>query len=188
MAREIVVLASPLLAYRRLLSYSSSSIVVLGVASRVARDDCRDWFMWPDTSVLLLIIVLALSCYILATKCASNGNEMEVAVVVYPLGIQQIIRKKGEPYKLERAPYFIPRDRIVDCVVNERILAHKVESVVLLRLREEQAQVTKGGFALVEAFPSGAHMSYTDCLSRRSEIMIALEQTTASKEKNPAHY
>jgi hypothetical protein len=182
MAREIVVLASPLPAYRRLLPYSSSSIVVLGIASRVARDDGRDWLIWPDTSVFSLIIVLALSCYILATNCASNGNDMEVAVVVYPLGIQQVIRRKGEPSNLERAPYFIPRDRIVDCVVNERILAHKVESVVLLRLREEEAQVTEGGFTLVKAFPSGAHMSYTDCLSRRSEIMIALGKTTTDEE------
>jgi hypothetical protein len=87
-----------------------------------------------------------------------------------------------------RPPLFIPRDVILDVIVNEVILAHKVVSVVLFRILKTDAVqgirdaderppistlMKKGYIHLVPAFP-GVQMSFAECYNMRKELSAAL--------------
>ncbi|KAL7567726.1 hypothetical protein ACA910_012060 [Epithemia clementina (nom. ined.)] len=60
---------------------------------------------------------------------------------------------------------FVPRDEILDCVVNEQLLAHRVRNCLLLRLKNRRR--------LVEPFPT-LDLTYMECLKVRNEIMQGL--------------
>lgn len=66
-------------------------------------------------------------------------------------------------------PTTLKKGDIVDCVVSELVLPHKVASVVVFRLRPGGGDSMR----LVEAFP-GAELTYVECLVLRNEIMKSI--------------
>jgi hypothetical protein len=120
---------------------------------------------YPKLFDIFLIIFLL---YYLRPRKKAN---LERTVTMYPLGVQ-LSGPTG-------TPRFLPRDVVVDCVVTEVILAHKVISVVIFRVKGRN-----GTTELVDAFP-GMDMTYVECLTVRSKIMDCLQdsssrQTTAN--------
>lgn len=116
--------------------------------------------------------------YCMITKCFNNARSVEVGIVVYPIGIQTVSRKQGMSIPTGQAkPVLIPRDRIIDCVVVERLLFHRVSSVVLLRIRPS-AKNHPHPYVLLNVFPGINNMSHTQCLVLRAKILYALQTTT----------
>ena len=127
-----------------------------------------------ENELLPQILVVAFGCVVLVsalhyvgamgmTDSDGAGNK-GVAIMLYHVGVQLAIvtlRQGCESVLQQGKPRFIPRDQIVDCIVTEVILAHKIQNVVVLRLRHERK--------LVNAFP-GVDLTYTECCALRSEI------------------
>lgn len=80
-----------------------------------------------------------------------------MTIQLFPSGIQ--ISQGGST-----PPIFLFKDNILDCVVNEQILACRVRNRVVFRLKDSQQ---------VEAFP-GIDLPYMECLRLRHEIMTAM--------------
>jgi hypothetical protein len=115
-----------------------------------------------------------------STRRRTTG-EREIGIAVFPIGIQLFRRQKGS-LSLQNT-LFIPRDQFVDCIVTEHILSHRVESIVVLRIRPRKAQGPTEAFELIEAFPGGREMTYVECLSKRKEIMDATSAVISEKVK-----
>lgn len=102
--------------------------------------------------------------------------QRDIVVEIYPLGIQieTITQDRSTIPPSQRRTVgkaiFLPREVVVDCVVNEVVLGHKVLSQLLFRVR---CSSLKEGLAdtvrLVQAFP-GVEMTYVECLAMRAEI------------------
>ena len=68
-------------------------------------------------------------------------------------------------------PRFIPRDQIIDCIVTEVILAHRIQTTVVFRLQKKQNDLMQ----LVNAFP-GVDLNYSECAIIRSQIKTYLDR------------
>jgi hypothetical protein len=149
---------------------------------------------WPRFILLALGIITLLSATFSWTSSRATNKEQGVAVFIYPLGIQlatvvydvdqqqqHLVSGPQSFLDVKPGPFF-PRDQIIDCIVNEVILAHKVISVVVFRVRQRTESRTIGVshththafIKLVHAFP-GADMTYVECLAIRHEIMKELK-------------
>jgi hypothetical protein len=107
-------------------------------------------------------------------RSRTGDADVQVAVAVYPIGIQLVTKVNGVP---QGEPVFLARDEIRDCVVNEFILSYKVRSVVMFRVYRSNPETSKrASIRLVEAFPD-VDMNYTECLTARSKIMEYLQQS-----------
>lgn len=130
-------------------------------------------------------IIVAALCLVtlLVLNWVQHGavdNESQVTVTVYPMGVQLAKLQKLVPV---RPPLLIPRDLILDVIVNEVILAHKVVSIVLFRVLKEDANdlikppvstlLKEGRIKLVPAFP-GVEMSFAECQAMRRELSACL--------------
>lgn len=116
---------------------------------------------------------------------SSHGDEgMEISLTVNPLSVQIARSRRG---KIIGYPVLICRKDIVDIVVSELVLSHKVVSVVVLRIkaprhtgqdRSREIPVStllkQGNLKLQVAFP-GVEMSYMECMAMRQEICKALD-------------
>jgi hypothetical protein len=110
----------------------------------------------------LLALIAVLILMLLTPRGWPTPQQKQAVVTIYPLGVQlSSTQTKGKKR-------FIFREQIIDCVVNEVILVHKVINVVILRLCFRD-----GTIKLVDAFP-GVELSYKDCLIMRSQINEAL--------------
>jgi hypothetical protein len=108
----------------------------------------------------------------------------QVSVTVYPVGVQLARFSSGQPV---RPPMFIPRDVILDVIVNEVILSHKVVSVVLFRVWKQDGMeqtpdtdrppiaslLKEGRIHLIPAFP-GVELSFRECQIMRRELSVSL--------------
>ena len=110
-------------------------------------------------------------------------SACEATITVYPIGVQLARVKNSRPV---RPPLFIPRDVILDVIVTEVILAHRVVSVVFFRVfkrDEKQASdsaqppistlLKEGRIHLVPAFP-GVELSFSECQLMRREVSASL--------------
>jgi len=94
-----------------------------------------------------------------------NTTLGSVAVAVYPIGVQ--LMKRDVTGRCVQVPLFLPREDVLDCIVNEIILSQKVVSVAVIRVRGTASG--KSFCRLVESFP-GVEMSYEECLAMASLI------------------
>jgi hypothetical protein len=140
-------------------------------------DDIDTGIIAPGRTTItaLASACIALVCLYLSWRPRTGVDDVQVAVAVYPIGVQLVTRvnsvAKGEPV-------FLARDEIQDCVVNEFILSYKVRSVVMFRVYRSNPETSRkvSSIRLVEAFP-GVDMTYTECLTARSKIMEYLQQS-----------
>lgn len=119
---------------------------------------------------------------------SSRGDEgLEISLTVNPLSVQIATSRRG---KRIGYPVLICRKDIVDIVVNELVLSHKVVSVVVLRIKASghtgfalqdrnreipvPTLLKQGNLRLQVAFP-GVEMSYRECMAMRQEICKALD-------------
>ena len=190
--REIVVSGAPELRPRLLLY--AVAFIFIAIISLGGFDDanlivsyCSKWALGSTyaLSVLsfqrVLLATLLVGYFGFATFCRTGRGDGEMVIKVYPLGIQRVKRYKNNKKSgyLEQKPLFIPRNHILDCIVLEHVLATKVTSVVLFRIRtrSKEDSNTSNCTALVEAFPGAKEMSYVSCVALRAEILKALDET-----------
>jgi hypothetical protein len=102
------------------------------------------------------------SVFILISPIFRPLKLREASVTVFPLGLQLVTSYSN------KQPTLLLHQEIVDCIVNEVILAHKVINVILFRCYD-----AKGNIKLVQAFP-GMQLNYRDCLRIRSDLQEAL--------------
>jgi hypothetical protein len=115
---------------------------------------------------------ITLRCLYLWWRPRTGDDDVQVAVAVYPIGIQLVTSVNGVP---RGEPIFLARDEIRDCVVNEFILSYKVRSVVMLRVYASNPEPSKkASIRLVEAFPN-VDMTYAECLKARTQIAACLQ-------------
>lgn len=137
--------------------------------------------------------VAAIGCLVMLvlfekTRKQRAVSSCQATIVVYPLGVQLGRIRDDRPVG---APLFIPHDAILDVIVNEVILAHKVVSIVLFRIWKQEALresrdasdkpppppisflLKEGRIHLDSAFP-GVEMSYAECQMMRRELSNAL--------------
>jgi hypothetical protein len=160
--------------------------IVVAAAFVVAAHLLGQWMAYESNSfqhpsALVLVIIVAFLALVSRQARIARGDGRKASVTIYPLGIQLVstttirtIIITGQTTTQLSAPIFLPRDQVIDCVVNEIILARRVRSVVVFRVRgdcgDEAASIP---MRLVQAFPD-VHMTYTECLKVRDEIMQCL--------------
>jgi hypothetical protein len=137
--------------------------------------------------VLLMMIVVA-AIWGTALNHTTFKSDKGIAIMMYAWGIQlsNVIvteRSDGTTHYHPLNPRFIPRDMIVDCIVTEVVLAHKIQSMVALRTKIDQHSPWSPPFCpdrnespiqLVCVLP-GVHLSYRECLVVRNQIMNYLQ-------------
>jgi hypothetical protein len=113
----------------------------------------------------------------------------ESVVAVYPLGIQignRVVLPRTQSLKeLIGATIFIPMEALIDCVVTEVVLSHKVISTLQFRvLCQPSGSALRFGsttpMKLIPAFP-GVELSYSECLTMRAEIHKCLLQQQSTR-------
>jgi hypothetical protein len=139
---------------------------------------------FEDQRILVLIYVLALVVIGLVYLRGGKSEELEVSVSVNQLSVQLSTYRNG---KVMGYPILISRRDIVDIVVNEVILSHRVVSVLVFRVLKltgnttPEAKKVQPMHALLKddtirlqvAFPS-VEMSYKECMTMRWEISRTL--------------
>jgi len=155
------------------------------------REKILRWAASPDNSNMAFLFSIA-ACILVfyavrffvwvVTSMFSSGNaehKKGVAVMLYPIGVQLttvyfLNGDQGEAAEqiVQENACFIPRDQIIDSVVTEVVLAHKVRSVIVFRLRHSHRSDNPNQHAAIqlrEAFP-GVDLTYNECLAIRSQI------------------
>jgi hypothetical protein len=167
-------------------STSSPGVEALGVGSMAVVATLIFQTKIAESQLKIASIVFLLFMLLLIKiRKQKAANTCQVIVEVLPLGVQVSRMQRARPV---RPPLFIPRDVILDVIVNEVILAHKVVSVVLFRILKTDAVqgirdaderppistlMKKGYIHLVPAFP-GVQMSFAECYKMRKELSAAL--------------
>jgi hypothetical protein len=153
---------------------SRCSSVEDGRLSSCADADADRWI--PPTIALVLVLLAAIFYW----KACSNISGRGAAVSIYPLGVQLSTVCRGiDPTVADLTRcrilprVFIPRDRIVDCIVTEVIWSHKVQSMVVFRVSNRAPSSDDNAMQLVCAFP-GVEMTYLECLHYRRQINSCL--------------
>lgn len=118
----------------------------------------------------------------------SSSDESLAVVTVYPsMGVQlseaSFTEAKESDGKTKGSMgMFLPREKIVDCIVYEVILSHKVKNEVAFRIAQaaEEASLERSqgttqdhDLRLIPAFPE-TEMTYQECLYMRRHILQAL--------------
>lgn len=162
-------------------SVAARSLVIVGgpliaAISLVARGSSTSLNQRTTVAAVCLMTVLLLIWF----RQGAADNASQATVTVYPMGVQLAKIQKSRPV---RPPLLIPRDLILDVIVNEVILAHKVVSIVLFRVLKEEANdlikppisslLKEGRVKLVPAFP-GVEMSFAECQQMRRELSTCL--------------
>jgi len=107
----------------------------------------------------------------------TTNNNQGVAVTLYHAGVQlstvSLLKGHSGDEVQQKNPRFIPRDQIIDCIVTEVVLAHRVQSVVVFRLRKQPIssalEKEACSIQLVNAFP-GIDLSFMECCAIRSRV------------------
>jgi hypothetical protein len=155
------------------------SLVILAAPAVLA---AASWGQWQGNDTIAqwqtpiaVLVSVSITLVYLWLRPRTGDDDVQVAVAVYPIGVQLITKVNGVP---QGDPVFLARDEIRDCIVNEFILSYKVRSVVMFRVHHSNPDASKNASAikLVEAFPC-VDMTYTECLTARSKIMDYLQQS-----------
>jgi hypothetical protein len=136
-------------------------------------------FHWKNSIQLCAVIVLLSHFYL------SKTQRLEAVVTVFPACVQLARLQGSKPIE---TPLLIPREDILDIIVNEIILSHKVVSVVVFRVLKRQgclkctstvkfagmgSLLQEGMVHLITAFP-GVEMTYRECLVISKKISESL--------------
>lgn len=154
---------------------------------RLASPQIEEGAAAVDQNVEPLAVVAFLGCLMAAiyfVRSIGESNDSAgnkgVAVMLYHVGVQlaTVSLLNDRWTQSVTAPgnaRFIPRDQIIDCVVTEVILAHKIQNVVVFRLQRRSSRavhahdVPADSIELVNAFP-GVDLTYMECCAIRSQI------------------
>ena len=131
---------------------------------------------WWTTACCCCVMILVPLSLLFIMAGSKYGHECEYTLCIFPMGVQVSMLQPAPapnannnnntpPVALPRVTTFLSRYDILDCVVNEQILAHRVRNCLLFRLRNLHE--------LVEPFPQ-LDLTYRECLSLRKSIMAAL--------------
>ena len=135
----------------------------------------------PTSFVLVVVVIVAMSIHHLLSM--DNYEERKVILTVDQTTLQISTWKNGKNVGQSET---IAKANIVDVVVNEIVLSHKVVSVVVIRLcsegefklsrqpREIETLMNDHKVKLQLAFP-GVDMSYIQCITMRQELCKALD-------------
>jgi len=189
MAKKFIVNAAQ--APTSSLAFPPKSLAVVVLPSLVAVVVVTQYL--EDHKLLLLLTAVSMAFVMILIGIlllwGDKSEGLEVSLSVNQLSVQVSTSRRG---KIIGYPVLIDRKDILDIVVNEVILSHKVVSVVVLRIllkstetaarpQEEKAQqlsmqtlLKEGNVKLQVAFP-GVEMSYMECVTMRREICKALD-------------
>jgi hypothetical protein len=137
--------------------------------------------LWHTPMTVTGIVVVAALCVLaaLALRPSVFSNQQQrlsrgVSVSMYHIGVQLatvwVSTDSDNSVVQECNPRFIPRDQIIDCIVTEVILAHRIQTTVVFRLQKKQNDLMQ----LVNAFP-GVDLNYSECAIIRSRIKTYLD-------------
>ena len=141
-----------------------TTCIVLTIAILVkAPSSFSYWTMMPAFS----IVVAWLSSWIVFRR----PRTKEATVKIFPFAIQ--LSSTSTPARHQARTVLLRQD-VVDCVINEVILAHRVVSIILFRIRD-----AKGVVQLVQAFP-GIELHYRDALRIRNDMFHAINLPVTS--------
>ena len=148
-----------------------------------------------------ITVLAALCLLVLSALRSSVSSQLKlsrgVSVSMYHIGVQLatvwVSKDSDNSIVQECNPRFIPRDQIIDCVVTEVVLAHRIQSVVVLRLQKNingQAAIKASSrhrqddsIQLVNAF-SGVDLNYSECAVIRSRIKAYLDHKDSIVQHN----
>lgn len=157
---------------------ASTTVLTTTVAAAWAAVVCQ--YMEDKVGWALAIIGGFMVLLIGLRRFKSKDEVVEVSLSVNQLSVQLSTYRNGRSIG---HPVLIPRNVVIDVVVNEVILSHKVVSVVILRLLKSaktkearqpiQTLLQDDKVRLEVAFP-GVELSYMDCIRMRWEISQAL--------------
>jgi GPI-GlcNAc transferase complex, PIG-H component len=145
---------------------------------------------WMPVLVLVAMSLAALCGWIQSSTTKTRASTTAAVLTIYPgLGAQLSTEtfvnnsKDSRTCSVVRTRRFLPRDQIVDCLVYEVVLSHKVQTVLAIRIHagdkddaNQQPGTGKKDLKLIPVFP-GTEMTYSECLYMRQEIMNALAFT-----------
>ena len=133
-----------------------------------------------------VVIIVGLILFVGVVWRRGNDEGREVSLIVNHSTVEVSKSRKG---KRIGNSVLIQRKDILDVVVNEVVLSHKVVSVIVIRLSNAtdlskckndestissiQSLFMEGNVKLQLAFP-GVEMSYMECMTMRREICRAL--------------
>lgn len=131
-----------------------------------------------------VVIAVGVILFVGIFRRSGFDERLEVSLTVNNSTVQISKSNKG---KQIGNPVSIQRNNILDVVVNEVVLSHKVVSVIVIRLYKSpghdennvpntsqmQSLLMDGNVKLQLAFP-GVEMSYMECMAMRREICRAL--------------
>mmetsp|Transcript_14461 Transcript_14461/g.21306 ORF Transcript_14461/g.21306 Transcript_14461/m.21306 type:complete len:193 (-) Transcript_14461:847-1425(-) len=139
----------------------------------------------PSLVIFSFGIIIILSGLLMARCSGETRERFEVSVFICELSVQISTSCNG---KVKGEPIMIPKKSILDVVVEEIILSHKVVSVLIFRLQKctdgdnldglttpdsIQKLLAEDKVQLQVAFP-GVELSYQQCLDLRFEMMKSL--------------
>jgi hypothetical protein len=181
MAKKFVVSAS-----KGCLSSSPMlQVVALGLPIMAAIVYTQETFEDQRIRVLISVLLgLVVLVGLFLLRGGGKSEELEVSVSVNQLSVQLTTYRNG---KIIGYPLLISRRDIVDIVVNEVILSHRVVSVLVFRvlkltgtaapeakkLQPMHSLLKENSIRLQVAFPS-VDMSYNECMTMRGEISRTL--------------
>lgn len=122
-----------------------------------------------------------------SSRKKATADESLAVVTVYPsMGVQlseisSTVSKESNGKAKRSTGLFLPRDKIVDCIVYEVILSHKVKNEVAFRIQQPAEETKEGSqstiqdqdLRLISAFPN-TEMTYEECLYMRRHMLGAL--------------
>lgn len=153
--------------------------------------DLHSELKYSDISIALVsLLALVASVFYCITQLLgsrrsqeveSTSNNKGVAITLYHAGVQlaMVSLSKGRSGDViqQENPRLIPRDQIIDCIVTEVVLAHRVQTVVVFRLRKQPSDTQEKeacSIQLVNAFP-GIDLSFMECCAIRSRVKSYLD-------------
>jgi len=126
-------------------------------------------------SMLLITVLVSTGIMVCAGDRATTVLR-ECVVEIYPLGVlvqTQLRTATAGPRATEvEKSVFLARESIIDCIVCEVILGHKVISQVLFRVRRRSKDTDL--IDPVPCFPGVENMTYLECLAMREEMQSCL--------------
>ena len=128
--------------------------------------DIGSTLQWSLIIALTAILIMALW-----HQCMQSKRAGPISVLISPIGVQLSNLPSGSnrsttTLKRDSLLLFVLAEDIYDCVVHEQILAHKVKTVLLLRLKNKQ--FIDIGY--------GLDLSYTECFRYRRKVMNGLQE------------
>jgi hypothetical protein len=130
------------------------AMLIIGGCSYSMDRNIQNGVVWFVGGICIALVVLATSPF---------KREVELAVVISPLGVQRTSSINGN----ETYHPLLPRDSVQDCVLTEHVGAFSVSTQLVFRVKSS---------SLVPVFPN-AQLSFSQCHSFVQQIQRALNET-----------